>query len=50
MVAAIKLESVAAFVGIRNRKRDEVLRFAWRSGLTHTILTGDYLAVFPHQG
>lgn len=35
---------------LNDRKRDEVLRFAWHARLTHTILTGDYLALFPHQG
>jgi len=35
---------------LNDRKRDEVLRFAWSVRLTHTILTGDYLALFPHQG
>ena len=35
---------------LNDRKRDEVLRFASRAGLTHSILTGDSVAVFPHQG
>lgn len=33
---------------LNDRKRDEVLQFAWRTRLTGTILKGDYLAVFPH--
>jgi hypothetical protein len=35
---------------LNDRKRDEVLAFAQRAGLSHTIQTGDYLDLFPHPG